>query len=205
MIIDSAREVFATQGYARVGTADLARAAGISEPALYRHFAGKKELFLETIRSTGPRLLNIWEDISVDYEDPIETLRAIGVYYYDHLESHAANMKLQWRALSEADDPEISAAIRANFEGFVGFVTETLEEGKARGLVKPDLDSRVVAWQFLANGMMMDLMHMLGFNDEINRRRADLSSRAYLETVRSKDGRRAPYVNAESTPARAVS
>ena len=204
LIIESARDVFASQGYARVGTADLARAAGISEPALYRHFAGKKELFLETIRSTRPRLLNIWEEISIDYEDPIETLHAIGAYYYDHLESHAANMKLQWRALSEADDPEIRDALRENFEGFVTFLTDTLEEGKARGIVKADLDSRMVAWQILGNGMIMDLMHMLGFKDEVDRRRADKSSRHYLESVRKNDARRRPYVNAESTPARSV-
>ena len=205
LIIESARDVFASQGYARVGTADLARAAGISEPALYRHFTGKKELFLETIRSTRPRLLNIWEEISIDYEDPIETLRAIGAYYYDHLESHAANMKLQWRALSEADDPEIRDALRENFEGFVSFLTDTLEEGKARGIVKADLDSRMVAWQILGNGMIMDLMHMLGFKDEVDRRRADSSSRHTLESVRKNDARRRPYVNAESTPARGVS
>jgi len=205
LIIESARDVFASQGYARVGTADLARAAGISEPALYRHFTGKKELFLETIRSTRPRLLNIWEEISIDYEDPIETLRAIGAYYYDHLESHAANMKLQWRALSEADDPEIRDALRENFEGFVSFLTDTLEEGKARGIVKADLDSRMVAWQILGNGMIMDLMHMLGFKDEVDRRRADSSSRHTLESVRKNDARRRPYVNAEATPARGVS
>ena len=204
LIIESARQVFASQGYARVGTADLAKAAGISEPALYRHFAGKKELFLETIRSTRPRLLDIWEEISVDYEDPIDTLRAIGAYYYDHLESHAANMKLQWRALSEADDPEIREALRANFESFVGFVADTLEEGKARGLVKPDLDSRMFAWHFLGNGMMMDLMHMLGFTDEINQPRADSSNRAYVDSVRTKDGHSRPYVNAEASPARSM-
>ena len=109
-IIESARDIFASQSYARVGTADLAKAAGISEPGLYRHFSGKKELFLATIRSTGPRLLKIWEEIACDYEDPIESLWAIGVYYYDHLESHATNMKLQFRAISEADDPEIRDA-----------------------------------------------------------------------------------------------
>ena len=201
-IIDSARGVFAAQSYARVGTADLAKAAGISEPALYRHFAGKKELFLATIRATGPRLLKIWEDISVDYEDPIETLWAIGVYYYDHLESHATNMKLQFRALSEADDVEIQAALRDNFEAFVAFVADTLEEGKARGIVRKDVDSRLIAWQFLGIGMTLDLMHMLGFKDEMDRARADLWGRVYLETVRKKDASRARYIN-EGTPMRA--
>lgn len=205
LIIESARQIFATQGYARVGTADLARAAGISEPALYRHFAGKKELFLAAIKSTKPKLLNIWEEISVDYEDPIDTLRAIGVYYYDHLESHAANMKLQWRALSEADDPDIREALRENFEAFVSFFADTLEEGKARGAVRADVDSRMVAWNYLGQGMMLDLMHMLGFGDELNSARADRSGRSYIESVRTKDGRKRPYATAEGSPLRSVS
>lgn len=187
-IIDRARDVFASQSYARVGTADLAKAAGISEPALYRHFAGKKELFVATIRATGPRLLKIWEEISVEYDDPLEALWAIGVYYYDHLESHSTNMKLQFRALSEADDTDIRGALRENFEAFVSFVTDTLEEGKRRGIVRREVDARMVAWQFIGIGMTLDMMHMLGFKDEMDRARADMWGRVYLEAVRRRDG-----------------
>jgi AcrR family transcriptional regulator len=202
-IIESARGVFASQSYARVGTADLAKAAGISEPGLYRHFSGKKELFVATIRATGPRLLQIWEEISCDYGDPIETLWAIGVYYYDHLESHSANMKLQFRALSEADDDEIRDALRDNFEAFVDFVADTLEEGKARGVVRRDVDTRLIAWQFLGIGMTMDLMHMLGLKDELDRTRADLWGRVYLETMRRSDASRPRYISPETGPMRA--
>jgi len=199
-IIESAREVFAAQGYARVGTADLAKAAGISEPALYRHFAGKKELFLETIRSTGPRLLDIWQEISAEYDDPIDTLRAIGSYYYDHLETHAANMKLQWRAMAEADDPEIREALRENFEGLISFIEDTLEEGKKRGVVRQDTDTRMVAWNYLANGMMMDLMHMLGLTGELDRQRTDRSRGSYLEQVKRKDaGAGTPHASGQWT------
>ena len=199
-IIDSARNVFASQSYARVGTADLAKAAGISEPGLYRHFAGKKELFVETIRATGPRLLQIWEEIAVDYEDPIETLWAIGVYYYDHLDTHATNMKLQFRAISEADDPDIRAALHDNFNAFIQFIAETLEEGKARGIVRRDVDARMIAWQFLGIGMTLDLMHLLGFEGEMDRARADLWGRVYLDAVKrdSAPGRR--FVNPEGRP-----
>jgi AcrR family transcriptional regulator len=189
-IIESARGVFAAQSYARVGTADLAKAAGISEPALYRHFAGKKELFVETLRATGPRLLQIWEEIACDYEDPLETLWAIGVYYYDHLESHSENMKLQFRAISETDDPEIQAALRDNFEAFVTFVADTLDDGKQRGVVRREVDSRLVAWQFLGIGLTLDLMQLLGFRGEMDRARADLWGRVYLEALKSRDPRR---------------
>jgi AcrR family transcriptional regulator len=201
-IIESARGVFASQSYAKVGTADLAKAAGISEPALYRHFTGKKELFVATIRQTGPRLLEIWEDIACDYGDPIETLWAIGVYYYDHLDSHSANMKLQFRALSEADDDDIRAALRDNFEAFVQFVADTLDEGKERGIVRPEVDSRIVAWQFLGIGMTLDLMHLLGFQGEMDRARADLWGRVYLETVKRDAGNLPRLVNPEGSPQR---
>ncbi|MEX2246630.1 MAG: TetR/AcrR family transcriptional regulator [Dehalococcoidia bacterium] len=202
-IIERARDVFAAQSYARVGTADLAKAAGISEPGLYRYFSGKKELFVAAIRATGPRLLKIWEEISVEYEDPIETLWAIGVYYYDHLESHSANMKLQFRAISEADDPDIRDALHDNFEAFVHFVTDTLEEGKARGIVRKEIDSRMVAWQFLGIGLTLDLMHLLGFKGEMDRASAGLWGRVFVDAVKRRGGERPhTYINAEGTPER---
>jgi AcrR family transcriptional regulator len=184
-IIESAREVFASQSYANVGTADLAKAAGVSEPALYRYFSGKKELFLATLRSTGPKLLEIWQSIAYDVEDPLETLWSIGVNYYDHLQGHSGNMKLQFKALSEADDPEIRQALRENFAGFVGFVVETLEEGKRRGIVHSEVDSWLVAWQFLGIGLTLDLMQLLGSSSDIDRSRFERWSRLSLEMLRA--------------------
>jgi len=200
-IIESARGVFASQSYGKVGTADLARAAGISEPALYRHFASKKDLFIAALRATGPRLLEIWQEISYEYEDPLETLQAIGVYYYDHLESHAANMQMQFRALSEADDPEIRTALRDNFEAFVSFIADTLDEGKARGTVRKEVDSRMIAWQFLGSGMTLDLMHLLGFKGEMDRARAVLWGRVYTQAVEKKGAAKHGYIS-EGAPLR---
>lgn len=184
-IIESAREVFAAQSYAKVGTADLAKAAGVSEPALYRYFSGKKELFLATLRSTAPMLLELWQSIAYDVDDPLETLWSIGVHYYDHLQSHSATMKLQFQAVSEVGDPEIREALRENFAGFVQFVTDTLEEGKQRGVVRRDIDCRLVAWQFLGIGLTLDLMHLLGFSSELERSQVEQWGQLYQEMLRA--------------------
>lgn len=177
--------MFAAQSYQKVGTADVAKAAGVSEAALYRYFSSKKELFLATLRSTAPKLLDVWQEIASDIDDPLETLWSIGVSYYDHLQSNSGNMKLQFQALSEADDPEIREALRENFAGFVDFVAETLDEGKRRGIVRSDIDSRLVAWQFLGIGLTLDLIHMLGFESEMDRGKAEAWSRLYQEVVRA--------------------
>ena len=199
-IIESAREVFAGQSYAKVGTADLAKAAGVSEPALYRYFSSKKDLFLATIRSTGPRLLELWQSIAYDVEDPLETLWSIGVHYYDYLQSQSGDMRLQFQAISEADDPDVRDALRENFARFVDFVAETLEEGQRRGIVRRDLDARLVAWQFLGIGLTLDLIHLLGFDAELDRSKVEQWSRLYQETLRAPRGRQGvgPAVRAVS-------
>src|SRR3990170_5678712 len=114
-IIETARQVFAAQSYAKVGTADLAKAAGVSEAALYRYFSGKKELFLATLRSTAPKLLDIWQSIAYDVDDPLETLWSIGVNYYDHLQSHSGNMKLNFQAAPGGDDPATGKGLPGTF------------------------------------------------------------------------------------------
>ncbi len=46
-IVKAALPLFARQGYAETTTKDLAKAAGVSEPLLYKHFPSKEALYLE--------------------------------------------------------------------------------------------------------------------------------------------------------------
>ena len=184
-IIDSARELFASQSYRKVGTADVAKAAGVSEPALYRYFSSNKELFLATLRPTGPKLLEIWQSIASEIDDPLETLSSIGVLYYDHLQSHSGSMQLLFQALSEADEPEIRQTLRENFLGFVHFVAETLEEGQRRGIVRQGLDAELIAWQFLGMGLTLDLMHSLGFASEFDRGKMEQWFDQFQQTLKT--------------------
>ena len=183
-IIESARAVFAASNYWKVGTADLAKAAGVSEPALYRYFPGKKAIFLATLKETAPKLLDVWQRIASEVEDPIETLWSIGLSYYDHLKDRSAPMRLLFQALLEADDPDIRAALRRNFASFVQFYREILDDGKRRGLVREDLDSEVVAWRFLSTGLTLDVMHLLDFDQDISRQKVEVWVRLFLDSLR---------------------
>ncbi len=178
--------MFAASSYARVGTAELAKAAGISEPALYRYFSSKKELFISTIKAAGKRLLDIWERLASEVIDPLEVIRAIGLGYYDHLRSRAPVMKLLFQALSEADDEEIRQALHNSFAAFIRFLEENIEEGKRQGLIRQDVDSTVAAWQFMAFGLTLDLIHLLDFDEELNRSHVEESERLYLDSIRER-------------------
>lgn len=53
LILDAAAEVMRTHGLARSTTKEIARAAGFSEAALYKHFTDKTELFLAVLDERG--------------------------------------------------------------------------------------------------------------------------------------------------------
>lgn len=186
LIIESAQAMFAASNYARVGTAELAKAAGISEPALYRYFSSKKELFISTIKATRRRLLDVWERLASEVIDPLEIIRAIGLGYYDHLRSRSPVMKLLFQALSEADDQEIREALHTNFAAFIRFLEENMEEGKRQGLIRQDVDPTVAAWQFMAFGLTLDLIHLMGFDEALNRSHVEDWGRLYLDSIRER-------------------
>jgi len=52
-IVRAALPLFARKGYAETTTKDLARAAGVSEPLLYKHFPSKEALYVEIQKLCG--------------------------------------------------------------------------------------------------------------------------------------------------------
>ena len=188
LILQSAQAVFAASNYAKVGTADLAKAAGISEPALYRYFPSKKELFISTIKDSGARLLEIWERLAMEVVNPVDVIWAIGLGYYDHLRSRSPVIKLLFQAISEADDPDIRRALHENFATFIRFLKENFEEAQRRGLIRRDVDTNVAAWQFIAMGLGLDLIHLLSFTEDIDRSAVEEWQRLYLSSILEKPG-----------------
>ncbi|KAF4407825.1 MULTISPECIES: TetR/AcrR family transcriptional regulator [Streptomyces] len=55
-ILEAAHQLLRTAGLARTTTKEIARAAGCSEAALYKHFSGKEEIFVRVFQERLPRL-----------------------------------------------------------------------------------------------------------------------------------------------------
>jgi AcrR family transcriptional regulator len=56
-LLDTALEVFATQGFHATSMNDIAETAGVTKPVLYQHFASKRGLYLELLNHVGGVLL----------------------------------------------------------------------------------------------------------------------------------------------------
>lgn len=162
-ILRCATTVFARSNYRVAGMAEIAKEAGISEPTVYKHFPSKKALFLTILERVGDSTLRHWQEIVASSPDPLSAIRHIGVSHFEIISAHPDTLKVQFQALSEAEDPEIRQTLRKHFAAYADFISGVLERGKADGHFRADLDARAAAWQMISIGFTLNLTSLLGF------------------------------------------
>jgi AcrR family transcriptional regulator len=76
-LLRAAADVFAEYGYDGTRVAEIAKAAGVSNAALYSHFGSKADLLVQALRERGPHLLA--DLLKTDPDQPVgEALLAAG-------------------------------------------------------------------------------------------------------------------------------
>jgi AcrR family transcriptional regulator len=112
-VLTAALPVFARNGYAGTSTEEVAAAAGISQPYLFRLFSTKRDLFIELVRRGFARVGDVFTEAAAGLEGE-EALKAMGEVYMGMLDDRAL-LLLQLHAYAASEDPEIRAATRRAF------------------------------------------------------------------------------------------
>ncbi len=185
-VVEIACRVFAKSSYRGSTTAQIARATGVTEPVLYRHFASKRELYIACLDAAWERLRQLWEHALEQESDPGLWVATLGQTY---LEARAADrvilVDLWIQALTEAaDDPEIRRALRDQVRDVHGFVAEVIRRAQEGGAIVRDRDADAEAWIFISLGLLSTIDRRLNglVGDEFDRirdsRRAWMTGRA---------------------------
>ena len=162
-IIDAALRVFAGSSYRGATTAEIARAAGVSEPILYRHFGSKRELYLACLEAA-------WADFRAVCEAQIaelgerEAVTALGraaIAFHDS--GHVKPAVLWMQALSASgDDEAIRDALRRQLRDVHDFVAAAVRRAQAAGGVPADRVADAEAWIFVGAALLLGFSHRLG-------------------------------------------
>lgn len=103
-ILEAALNLFARDGYAGVSMADIAGELGITKGALYRHYAGKRDIFESILR----RMEQMDGENAANYDVPAESVERDAAAYGDtEIESILAYSEAMFRYWTE--DPFASA------------------------------------------------------------------------------------------------
>jgi AcrR family transcriptional regulator len=144
-------------------TAEVAAAAGIAEPTVFKYFPTKKSLFLRILEGTGGAILHLWQKLATPDATGIKIIKGIGDTYIEGVRGHTDELKVQFQALAESDDEDFARVLRENHEGYVRFFQDAIERGIADGTIRRDADPEAVAWLLNSVGFTATLLRLLGF------------------------------------------
>ena len=165
-ILDAAIVVFARVGYHEAGTADIAAAAEIGEPTIYRYFDGKKALYDEAVQRCRMEITENWQRIIDTSENAREALDGIGTWYFQEIKANSDLLVLRFRALIDSADSDAAEAVRETYLRNKRLVKDLYERAKAEGDLRADADTDALAWLFMAVGSIIDVTHLLGLEDD---------------------------------------
>jgi AcrR family transcriptional regulator len=141
-IIAAARTEFARVGYQGASTASIARRAGCSEPMLYKHFSGKRELFLEALRAAAGRIQARLDELAAMQDGDVRDLLRAFAEQQEHDDEYQSLVRLRLLAISLADDDEVRRTIRGidaeSRRRIVALVRRGQDQGDLRGEVDPE-------------------------------------------------------------------
>jgi len=144
-VLAAALVAFAQGGLHGTSTEDIAHAAGISQPYLFRLFGTKKKLFVATVERCMADTLELFRAAAGDLRGE-EALEAMGAAYAAMVTEDRTRLLAQLQAYAACDDPEVREAMRAGF-GSLHLFVETVS----------GLDSEAVSRWFGA-GMLLNVL-----------------------------------------------
>jgi len=166
-ILEVAMKVFARAGYAQAGTAEIAAEAGISEPTIYRHFDSKKSLYIAVIAHNRDEFLEAWQQIIEGSPDPLAAIDRIGEWYRNQMAEQPDMLRIRFRSLNAADDPEIAAVVRDGYRAVTDKVRRLFQQAVERGQVPAEVNVGQLAMMFMAMGGLFDVLMQLDMKPEL--------------------------------------
>jgi len=174
-LVETAVRVFAEGSYRGTTTAEIARAAGVSEPILYRHFASKRDLYFAALDLVWAKARAAWEEAIADAPDVRAGLESMGRRHFGVRDCKTQLAELWVQALSEAtEDPELRKYVRKHMREVHDYFASLIRRGQEEGVFHADRDVDAEAWLFVSGSILGMVGRRVGLldHDEVDAIRA---------------------------------
>ena len=140
-IINSAKKLFADQGYQKTTIVDISRRAGLSEAALYEYFQGKEALLLMIPDLWVSELVRDLDEQLFGVKGSVNKLRKYLWWYMRRVEQSPLDAKIVYLFL-KTNANFLNTEVYSNVKNFYAYLFDIFEEGRKTGEMKADLNSR---------------------------------------------------------------
>ena len=180
-LVDTALRVFGEGSYRGTTTAEIARAAGVSEPVLYQHFASKRDLYLACIEEAWNRLRAIWDEALADEAHLPQAMPEMARVVMCGKEAKLLVTELWMQAVVEAgDDAEVRNFLRGHMRQVHEYIADVIRSGQQSGSVNRERDPAAEAWIFISAALLGTIGRRLGLLSDQDFERIRDARRAWM-------------------------
>lgn len=166
-ILDAARQVFTTKGFAKTSINDIAEIAGISDGLIYRYFGGKRDLLLRVLQEFYEELI-VETEAAVNRETSFD--RRFEVLVFSHLSVFMKDMDLCRLFITEIRslDDYVGSEIQSLNRRYTSIFIRMMASGIEQGIISETVDLRLIrdllfggmehlAWRSFASGTLFSV------------------------------------------------
>lgn len=159
-LVQAAVRLAAERSPAEVTTTDLAQAVGITQGAVFRHFANKEAVWLAVLEWATEQLLGELQAAAQAAPHPLAALQAVFKAHVDFVIRHPGVPRLIFQELQHAGDTPLKAQVRGLMQRYRALVIGLLEQARGQGQLLPqaDLDAATVLFMGAVQGLVMQAL-----------------------------------------------
>jgi AcrR family transcriptional regulator len=159
-LVQAAVRLAAERSPAEVTTADLAQAVGITQGAVFRHFASKEAVWLAVLDWATEQLLGELQAAATGAPHPLAALQAVFKAHVDFVIRHPGVPRLIFQELQHAGETPLKARVRTLMQRYRALVTGLLEQARGQGQLMPqaDLEAATVLFIGSVQGLVMQAL-----------------------------------------------
>ena len=163
-LVAAALELAAHSNPTDITTTDLARAVGITQGAVFRHFASKETIWLAVLDWAATTLLSRLQQATsgptASTRQPLYALQSIFAAHVDFIIEHPGVPRVIFQELQHADDTPLKARVRKLMQQYRTLVMGQLQRAQVQNLLVPGTDLQAAAVLFLGavQGLVMQAL-----------------------------------------------
>ena len=143
-----------------ITTTDIAAAIGVTQGALFKHFASKDDIWLAAMAWVRQELLSALEGAASAQASPSDALGAVFKTHIGFVLTHPGVPRLIFHELQRPVDSPIKQEVRALLKDYRKLLRRLLDAAVARGEVsrEVDLDAAATLFVGVVQGLVMQSM-----------------------------------------------
>ncbi len=160
-LVEAALLLAAQRSPADITTADLAHAVGISQGAVFKHFANKEAIWLAVLDWVAESLMTRLHTAAAGADRAaLPALRAVFLAHVDFVMVYPGVPRLIFQELQNPGDTALKSRVRALMQRYRQLLLAVLQHAKTQQVLRPEVNLQAAAVLFVGSvqGLVMQAL-----------------------------------------------